>query len=134
MNTTKSIYNRLFKEQAVELASHEVHLGTIDEIANALKFISQTNDKFNKLDATVQKNVKPLNDAYKQIVINKDYAKKTTGMLDKLQATLTKQASDLGVDVKQLPAFKQLMDAYEFADQVNDSIMNAMDAVKNIGK
>jgi cell fate (sporulation/competence/biofilm development) regulator YmcA (YheA/YmcA/DUF963 family) len=29
MNTTKSVYNRLFKEEATELASHEVALSTI---------------------------------------------------------------------------------------------------------
>jgi cell fate (sporulation/competence/biofilm development) regulator YmcA (YheA/YmcA/DUF963 family) len=29
MNTTKSIYNKLFKEEATELASHEVALSTI---------------------------------------------------------------------------------------------------------
>jgi cell fate (sporulation/competence/biofilm development) regulator YmcA (YheA/YmcA/DUF963 family) len=29
MNTTKSVYNKLFKEEATELASHEVALSTI---------------------------------------------------------------------------------------------------------
>jgi cell fate (sporulation/competence/biofilm development) regulator YmcA (YheA/YmcA/DUF963 family) len=29
MNTTKSIYNKLFKEEATELASHEIALSTI---------------------------------------------------------------------------------------------------------
>ena len=34
MNTTKSIYNKLFKEET-QLASHEVSLGIIDDFANA---------------------------------------------------------------------------------------------------
>ena len=29
MNTTKSVYNKLFKEEATELASHEIALSTI---------------------------------------------------------------------------------------------------------
>lgn len=37
--------------------------------------------------------------------------------------------------LKKVPiAIKQLTDAYKLANQVNDSIDNAMDAVKSIGK
>lgn len=134
MNTTKSVYNRLFAEDKVELGTHEVALATTDEIASQLKAITQALAKYNKLDATVQKNFKPLNDAYKEIVLAKDYAKKKEAVLAGLEKTLTKQAADLGVDVKGLPAWKNLMDAYSFTGQINDSVMNSIDAVKNLGK
>jgi hypothetical protein len=134
MNTTKSVYNRLFAEDKVELGKHQVSLATTDEIASQLKSITQALTKFNKLDATVQKNIKPLNDAYKEIVLAKDYAKKKESVLAGLEKTLTKQANDLGIDVKQLPAWKNLMDAYSFTGQVNDAVMNSMDAIKTIGK
>ena len=40
MNTMKSIYNKLFKEESTELASHEVHLATLDQLLT--NYISAT--------------------------------------------------------------------------------------------
>ena len=132
--------NEVFKKvadierNATELASHKIDLGTIEDIAYQYKSINAINNTYNKLDATVQKSIAPLNAAYKQIVINQGYAKKITPVLDKLQATLVKQANDLGVNYKELPAFKQLMETYSFVSQIDDSITNSVDAVKSIGK
>lgn len=131
MSTLREIGNKLFKE---DLSNHKIELGTIDEIKYQLKFISGLNDQYNKKDAIVQKSVAALNAAYKDIILNKDFQKKANSILDKLQASLVKQSTELGIDYKQLPAFKELMDAYEFADQVNDSITNAIGAVQSIGK
>jgi hypothetical protein len=47
---------------------------------------------------------------------------------------ITKQATDLGVDVKQLPVFKELMDTYSILGQVDDAIMNSIDAVNKVNK
>ena len=132
MNTLKTIYDKLGDK--TELAKHEVKLAVTDEIASSFKNISKVNADYVKLDSIVQKNIVPLNTAYKQIVLNKDYAKKMTPVLDKQQATLIKLAKDLGVDYKQIPAFKQLMDTYDFISQIDDSINNAINAVKNLGK
>jgi hypothetical protein len=35
MNTTKSVYNRLFAEDKVELASERIELGIVEDIAAA---------------------------------------------------------------------------------------------------
>ena len=134
MNTTKSVYNRLFSEDKVELASNRIELGLVEDIASAKKQAQAQLTRFLKSDATVQKAVASLKSVYADIVLNKDYAKKKTADLSKIEATITKQAADLGLDVKQLPAFKELMDAYSFLGQVDDAIMNSMDAVKTIGK
>jgi uncharacterized coiled-coil DUF342 family protein len=37
MNTMKSIYNKLFKEESTELASHEVKLSIADEIKTSIQ-------------------------------------------------------------------------------------------------
>ena len=132
MKTLQSIYNKITDK--TELTSQKVELATVDDIKYQLKFISGLNDQYNKKDAIVQKSVAALNAAYKDIILNKDYPKKAQSTLDKLQAALVKQTSDLGIDYKQLPAFKELMDAYSFADQINDSITNAIGAVQSIGK
>ena len=134
MNTQKSVYNRLFKEEATELASHKVELGLIEDIASAKKQAQQQVTRFLRSDATVQKSVAALKSVYPDVLLNKDFAKKKTADLSKIEGTLTKQAADLGIDVKQLPAFKELQDAYSLLSQVDDAIMNSMNAVKTIGK
>jgi len=40
MNTTKSVYNRLFAEDKIELGKHEVELATLDQLLT--NFISAT--------------------------------------------------------------------------------------------
>jgi hypothetical protein len=130
----KNVLNKMYLGSKVELAEAKIELGTIEDIAYQLKYIGQTNDQYNKLDATVQKNIKPLNDAYKMMVLNKDYKKKAIAVLDRISSTLTKQAKDLGIDVTSLPAYKDLASCYSLADQVNDSINNSINAVSTLGK
>jgi|SanBayMetagenome_1026888.scaffolds.fasta_scaffold36604_2 hypothetical protein len=49
MNTTKSVYNKLFKEEATELASHEVHLNSIDDFKKAVQNVMNLNgNAYNK--------------------------------------------------------------------------------------
>jgi hypothetical protein len=45
MNTTKSVYNRLFKEEDTELASHKVELAGLDDIVAAETAPNQFMDK-----------------------------------------------------------------------------------------
>ena len=132
MSTLNDIFKKL--EDKTELASHEVHLATVDEIKSQLKSITDLNANLIKLDGIVQKNVAPLNTAYKDIVFYKAVPKSQNGILSKLEASLVKQANELGVDYKQLPAFKELMDAYQFISQMEDSINNSIGAIQSIGK
>jgi hypothetical protein len=132
MSTLNNIFNKI--SDKTELASHKIDLGTIEDIAFQFKDLTKTKDQYVKLDATVQKNLVPLNTAYKQILLNKDYEKKITPVLKKLETTITKQAADLGLNVKDLPAYKQLMDSYSLASEINSAMMNSIDAVRTLGK
>ena len=134
MNTTKSVYNRLFAEDKVELASQRVELGLVEDVASAKKQAQAQLTKFLKSDAIVQKAVTSLKSVYDEIFVNRNYAKKKTDELSKIETTLTKQAADLGIDVKQLPVFKELMDTYSILGQVDDAIMNSIDAVNKVNK
>jgi hypothetical protein len=122
------------KNEATELAIHKIELATADEIASKLKALTSMVPKYSRLSATIQKNAAALNVAYKDMLVGKDVPKNFNAALAKLETTLTKQANELGVDVKQLPAFKQLMDGYAFADEINTAIQGGIDAVKTIGK
>lgn len=118
----------------VELSEVQINLGTIDDINKNAKIINDANVKFNKLDTLIQKNVSAIRDAYSTIIRNQDYEKKSIGYLDKYGSILTSQASDLGIDVKTLPAYKTLMDAYDSAKQIGNTIANSMSAVQSLGK
>ena len=49
MNTQKSIYNKLFKEEATELASHDIQLNAIDDFKNAVQNVMNLNSNaYNK--------------------------------------------------------------------------------------
>ena len=65
MNTTKSVYNRLFAEDKVELASERVELGTMDEynrsvfgddswIQELTDFVNKSNDLKNQLEMRLE--------------------------------------------------------------------------------
>jgi outer membrane protein TolC len=57
MNTTKSVYNKLFKEEATELASHEINLSLHDEAMAAYKLTFKAGqsaiDEMKKVKAAV---------------------------------------------------------------------------------
>lgn len=68
MNTTKSVYNRLFSEDKVELASERVDLTSIDDFNKAAAI---TVKGVNEGNALVSQAAKMLNDAaskYKQTI------------------------------------------------------------------
>ena len=99
MNTTKSVYNRLFSEDKVELGKHEVELGAAQDlekelvnIVNLQNPISQNIDKLTNLDKMLrdekkssQDNLSKLNSAYEQAV--------------KLHDKLKKMQSELGINL-----------------------------------
>ena len=70
MNTTKSVYNRLFAEDKVELASERVELGVVDDIASSTA-------KANKIESDIFALVKEADTA--------------TAQLQKIQDILTKK-------------------------------------------
>ena len=99
MNTLKSVYNRLFQEDKVELGKHEVELGAAQDlekelvnIVNLQNPISQNIDKLTNLDKMLrdekkssQDNLSKLNSAYEQAV--------------KLHDKLKKMQSELGINL-----------------------------------
>jgi hypothetical protein len=79
MNTTKSVYNKLFKEEATELASHQVHLALLDELSNInmeagslLVLTGELMRGTEKLDKSIQLNKSGLAKAEKGLSIAKE--------------------------------------------------------------
>lgn len=102
MNTTKSVYNRLFKEDKVELGKHEVELAVIAAKDYADKSDSLYKDATSKAESNKKEFfskqaalVRPLNELRPQVFRE---------MMD-----FIKKADDLGLDGNKLPQTK----AYE---------------------
>lgn len=53
MNTTKSVYNKLFAEDKVELGKHEVELATVKEVDAKLKSFGLPFGDMNKVQGSV---------------------------------------------------------------------------------
>ena len=92
MNTLKSVYNRLFAEDKVELASERVELGSLDDFQKALQNVKNLNgNAYNK-----SKTAKPiLEQALKEYQMVKPSIERTIGLGMKIE----EQAKQLGFDL-----------------------------------
>lgn len=77
MNTTKSVYNRLFKEDKVELASERVELGVVEDIASSTA-------KANKIESDILSLVKEADTATAQLQKLQDSLNKNIATINKL--------------------------------------------------
>ena len=119
MNTTKSVYNRLFAEDKVELASERIELGVVEDIAKML------NDA-NTILKTLQSDKPMLENADKAIAVanaNADKAataseknvQKASALLPKIGTVLDKAdtaAKSLGLDSKGITGYAELDKLY----------------------
>ena len=95
MNTTKSVYNRLFSEDKVELASERIELGLIDDL-------KKDADKVSKQIGFVNKDISEVKKAIQLIgMIKADFTSTDKLANDLLKAVINfeNKARDLGLDV-----------------------------------
>ena len=117
MNTTKSVYNRLFAESKVELASERVELALVDDIQKDYAKYSKSQINGNNKTNAVVESAKQAIALYQQAI--KDYALVTQQI-----NYIKKQTTDLGVP---LPATINALDK-EIASGI--SFMN--NRIKNL--
>lgn len=91
MNTRKTVYNKLFTEKT-ELAKHEVELGSVQELQNALKQIP-----------VYIKQIEGLRSEFKKKVF--DIESKALDM-GSIYSSVKDQAMKLGVDPDSIPEIK----------------------------
>ena len=109
MNTTKSVYNRLFAEDKVELASERIELGIVEDIAAAsAKAIQISNALFDAVDKadTMQVELNKLQAEFQKQVANvkKLYpnAEKYQQAEDKLYDKAVAAAKNLGLSERDI--------------------------------
>ena len=92
MNTRKTVYNKLFKEET-KLATHEVELGSIDNLNKVLEEIKGAG---RNVAATGRKSVSALVNTTLPII---DTTRKKIEQARKDYDLILKQAKDLGIEI-----------------------------------
>jgi len=116
MNTTKSVYNKLFSEDKVELASERVELASVQELEAAIKNAYNKSDSYSKLLSDI--------DSYEKEIASKKSAMLTKSekfrrelytakdLLGDTWEEFNKKAKELGIDAKAIPVFKNADTAF----------------------
>lgn len=115
MNTTKSIYNKLFSEDKVELGKHEVELTLVADLKKALNEFNKVND----LDDTLRTKYAQLQQDAKNIVTQCENSKKVfLSIMSKFEAS----AKDLGIDVNSSIDYGIAQENVKIADAIIKNI------------
>lgn len=110
MNTTKSVYNRLFQEDKVELGKHEVELASATDLPKLYgNAVSMNGDLLGDTSRRI--------DALKALLKKKESdGLKMISDIDGAMIDFAKKAKDLGIDAKTAPLYadskKELDDLY----------------------
>lgn len=126
MNTTKSVYNRLFAEDKVELGKHEVELGLVEDLA---KLVTRMKAIDGALSKSTQKAVNALgdfakvqgqlNDGYAQATLDSEDAQEDIKLAVALIQKISKQAKDLGLNPNDV---KGTQDVVKITANLEDTI------------
>lgn len=126
MNTTKSVYNRLFQEDKVELASGRVELGLVEDLA---KLVTRMKAIDGALSKSTQKSVNALgefakvqgqlNDGYAQATMDAEDAQEDIKLAVALIDKISKQAKDLGLNPNDV---KGTQDVVKITANLEDTI------------
>jgi CHASE3 domain sensor protein len=111
MNTTKSVYNKLFKEEATELASQKVELASLDMV----KRMADEGLTIYKKGVEYAKEMEAF--TKKSRVLNAD-ANALADAIEKELKEFEAQAKQLGLDVTKLPEFKNALNALGPLDNI----------------
>ena len=131
MNTMKSVYNKLFKEET-QLASHEVELSIKDDVDTAL---NQIYDAYDKTDKGITKFYNELFAAKKtyetaQTEISNLFNKEKA--LQDLKVKMLNMGKELGIDVTGAPFYKELLAALKRMEDIKSEIKTAEQTYKGI--
>jgi archaellum component FlaC len=131
MNTQKSVYNKLFKEET-QLASHEVALSIKDDVDTAL---NQIYDAYDKTDKGITKFYNELFAAKKtyetaQTEISNLFNKEKA--LQDLKVKMLNMGKELGIDVTGAPFYKELLAALKRMEDIKSEIKTAEQTYKGI--
>jgi uncharacterized phage infection (PIP) family protein YhgE len=141
MNTQKSVYNKLFKDET-QLASHKVELALIDDVVSLQKMvkerISLLDKATNEVNKTFDLKDKLISAAKTTLsVLNSNTNELNTLMnkINKVEVDLTKIARELNLNVREIPEMKLLLELKnEMANKFKNELAGKTKLVEDILK
>jgi hypothetical protein len=141
MNTRKTVYNKLFKEET-NLSTHEVELGLIDDLN---KFIN-TNSNYKSKAITINENVSSLFKILNGIIDEFDNMKIQLSNIDGASANLggsnqdisnviskiEVQTKELGVDVKSIKSYSTAIEIIKENNTLIKELQQSKKVAQNI--
>ena len=119
MNTEKRVFAKLFKAEEVELSADGISK-ILNEVKSLQNDIDASGKKSKKLISSLKKNISDISVLKNSYTSNKKEINSKSNVLDKNFNTIYKQAKDLGVDLKNIPAYKDYLSAKKILDDSFD--------------
>jgi hypothetical protein len=132
MNTTKSVYNRLFAEDKVELASERVELGLKEDALETVKLFEKS---YSTVDNEIFKFYNQLEAAKKQFEgIKGDISNFLSfeGKIKSEQNKILAAGKELGIDVTGAPFYKELSAALFRFGNLKEEVKLSENSYKSI--
>lgn len=136
MDIREQIIADITAKVETKLASQKVELSAIDDLKNEISKIKYLNADVNSMNTNAEKTSKLFIDALKQKeVLSKNYAdykalnKSIYGQLNTIFKAINTQAKELGVNINDLPVYKEYLDSKNLLDQLSDKTQSAWDLV-----
>ena len=128
MNTQKEVFNKLFKEEKVELATQKVELAM--DFNSILKDLNKDVDATNKQQAIISKHAKAFIQAK-----NPDRSgrvKFQSGRVKAFYKDFSKKAADLGIKVESTMFYKEYQQALNLISQLEDNVGEIKSIVNSV--
>lgn len=130
MSNLKKIGNKLFK-QTTELKSQEVELkntnlssegisSILTESKSMFRNIEKSSKESKKIVSMFKKNISSVAELKRQYLSNKKQISSIQKSLNKNFDTIYKQANQLGVDIREVPAYKEYLSAKKTINESSD--------------
>lgn len=132
MDTRKSVYEKLFRNNETQLATHEIQLALADELKSAVKSAQASAAMYAKHKATVEKSVAAMKASVEMLKLNKDWGKKVLANAQKYKAQLDKLSKELGVNLQGSEPDKLLSELFMYSEDVQGDIDDALATLNTI--
>jgi DNA repair ATPase RecN len=140
MNTLKTVFGKLFKEETTNLASHEVELGLVEDlnklvstnknaISEASRYIDNVKTTWQKL-YSIKDEIDNMNSYIKSIPSAKNELGFNNQEINKILSKIELQSKDLGVDAKNVKGYLEAQKEIE----KNNEYIKQLEQQKSIGE
>jgi len=134
MRTQKEVFNKLFKEEKVELSAQKIELASIDELDRFVGALEKALTQIKSNSSKLSKNLRDIENSIADLKVNYNTANKNKQAVNQaiksseiLSKEIVKQAKDLGInprEIKNVDKLISLISEVEGKQETIDSFLN----------